>query len=99
MSEWNILYIIFFTLVFDYLFVCGFFCNGYYMDIKAGILSLMLLCCWIPFQFYTVHAGNFSSTTLQFFGIVDFVIIIVVVFNNVFLEYVHKNYNWLRPRP
>ena len=51
------------------------------------------------FHFYTGHAGNFSSTTLQFFGIVDFVIIIVVVFSNVFLEYVHKNYNWLRPRP
>ena len=60
------------------------------MDIKAGILSLKLLCCWIPFHFYTVHAGNFSSTTLQFFEIVDFVIIIVVIFNNGFLQYVYK---------
>ena len=44
----------------------------------------MLLCCRIPFHFYTVHAGNFSSSTLQFFEIVDFVIIVVVVFNNGF---------------
>ena len=69
------------------------------MDIKAGILSLMLLCCWTPFHFYTGHAGDFSSTTLQFSGIFDFVIIIVVVFSNGFLEYVHKNYNLRRPRP
>ena len=47
----------------------------------------MLLCCRIPFHFYTVHAGNFSSSTLQLFEIVDFVIIVVVVFNNGFLEY------------
>ena len=44
----------------------------------------MLLCCRIPFHFYPVHAGNFSSSTLQFFEIVDFVIIVVVVFNNGF---------------
>ena len=94
-------YFVYYFLYFSvWLFViCFFFCNGYYMDIKAGILSLMLLCCWIPFHFYTVHAGNFSSTTLQFFEIVDFVIIIVVIFNNGFLEYVYNNYNWLWPRP
>ena len=63
------------------------------MDIKAGILSLMLLLN--TFFFYTQGMLRIflPLRTLQFFGSVDFVIIIVVVFNNGFLEYVYKNYN------
>ena len=70
MSEWNILNIIFFTLVFGYLlfvlFCFVFFCNGYYMDINAGTaflnaallsntFSFLYSACWeFFFQYFTV---------------------------------------------
>ena len=79
-----ILYVSVWLFVFLFCFVLFCFAMDITWILKPERLSLMLLCCRIPFHFYTVHAGNFSSTTLQFFDIVDFVIIVVVVFNNGF---------------
>ena len=83
--EYYILYVsVWLFVIFLVLFCFVFFAMDITWILMPERLSLMLLCCWIPFHFYTVHAGNFSSSTLQFFEIVDFVIIVVVVFNNGF---------------